>query len=246
VNVDKTILITGASSGVGASLVGHLCKNFHVIAISRRIDRMRYLFGDNPRVECHQVDLSRKEEIEVFLGSLLARYDCIPYLVNNAGVMVRKSLPELSIEEFEYSLAVNAVAPLLVLNAFLPRMRAYGFGRVINLTSGAPFNCFPGFAAYSASKGALNSLTITAAKENIEFDIKINLMSPGPVRSEMAPDAPMLPESCLPTIDFLLSLPSDGPSGSFFWLGRELPVSPDFDGVQWLAGTASDKFPRIF
>lgn len=142
-------------------------------------------------------------------------------------------------------MAVNAVAPHMILNALLPGMRRHGFGRVINLTSGAPFNCFPGFAAYSASKGALNALTITAAKENGDLDIKINLMSPGPVKSEMAPDAPMLPEACHPTADYLLSLPRDGASGRFFWLGRELPVSPDFDGVQWLAGTASDKFPLV-
>lgn len=243
--IAKTILITGASSGVGSSLVDHLRERFHVIAIARRLDRMIDSFGNDPRVECHQVDVGCRGELEDFLDDLVARHKAVPYLINNAGMMVRKPSSELDAADLERSLAVNAVAPHVILKALLPGMRAQGFGRVINLTSGAPFNCFPGFAAYSASKGALNALTITAAKENADLDIKINLMSPGPVRSEMAPEAPMPPEACHPTVDYLLSLPSNGASGKFFWLGRELPLSPDFEGVQWLAGTASDKFPLV-
>lgn len=243
--VRKVILITGASSGVGCSLVGHLRDRFHVIAIARRLDRMRVNFSNDPRVECHQIDVGCREETEDFLANLVARYEVIPYLINNAGTMVRGTVVDLDAVDLERSFAVNAIAPYVILKALLPAMRAHGFGRVINLTSGAPFNCFPGFAAYSASKAALNALTVTAAKENADMDIKINLMSPGPVRSEMAPDAPMAPAACHPTVDHLLSLPVDGASGRFFWLGRELPLSPDLDGVQWLDGTASSKFPLV-
>jgi NAD(P)-dependent dehydrogenase (short-subunit alcohol dehydrogenase family) len=243
--VPQVILITGASSGVGHSLVSHLCERFHVIAVARRHEKMTEAFSNDPRVECHRVDVGSRAELEGFLGDLLKRHEAIPYLINNAGILLRSPLAELGVEDLERSMAVNAVAPYIILNALLPGMRRQGFGRVINLTSGAPFNCFPGFAAYSASKGALNALTITAAKENVDKDIKINLMSPGPVKSEMALDAPMQPSACHPTVDHLLSLPSDGATGRFFWLGRELPLSPDFDGVQWLAGTASDRFPLV-
>ena len=243
--IPKTILITGASSGVGKSLVDHLRERFLVIAIARRLDQMNYAFGGDPRVECHQVDVGCRSELEVFLKNLLLRHGPVPYLINNAGTMVRMPSSELHVAEIERSLAVNAVAPHFILQTLLPGMRAQGFGRVINLTSGAPFNCFPGFGAYSASKGALNALTVTAAKENADLDIKINLMSPGPVRSEMAPDALMHPEACHPTVDYLLSLPSNGATGKFYWLGRELPLFPDFDGVQWLAGTASEKFTLV-
>lgn len=243
--IPQVVLITGTSSGVGFSLVNHLRERFHVIAVARRVEKMTEMFGSDPRVECHRVDVGCWQELEGFLARLVAQHGTIPYLINNAGVLTRRPLAELGVEDIERSMAVNAIAPHVILNVLLPAMRSLGFGRVINLTSGAPFNCFPGFAAYSASKGALNALTITAAKENADMDIKINLMSPGPVRSEMAPDAPMPPEACHPTVDYLLSLPSDGATGRFFWLGRELPFSPDFDGVQWLAGTASDRFPLV-
>ena len=243
--IQQTVLITGASSGVGFSLVNHLRTRFHVIAIARRLEEMTKVFGSDPMVECSRVDVGSRQELEEFLARLLEQHGSIPYLINNAGIMTRRPLAELGVDDLERSMAVNAIAPYIILNALLPGMRNIGFGRVINLTSGAPFNCFPGFAAYSASKGALNALTVTAAKENADIDIKINLMSPGPVRSEMAPDAPMLPEACHSTVDYLLSLPRNGSTGRFFWLGRELPISPDFEGVQWLAGTASDRFPVV-
>jgi NAD(P)-dependent dehydrogenase (short-subunit alcohol dehydrogenase family) len=243
--VPQVVLVTGASSGVGCSLVKHLRERFHVIAIARRIDKMTDMFGDDPRVECHRVDVESQTDLDAFLTKILKRHPVIPYLINNAGILTQKPIRDLTPDDIVRSIAINAIAPNTILKTLLPGMRERGFGRVINLTSGAPFNCFPGFGAYSASKGALNALTITAAKENEAVNIKINLMSPGPVQSEMAPDAPMQPEACHPTVDYLLSLPQDGDTGKFFWLGRQLPLFPDFEGVQWLAGTASDKFPLV-
>jgi short-subunit dehydrogenase len=245
VTVPKTVLITGASSGFGRALVSHLRKHFYIIAVARRFDRMNELFGDDPKVECFQVDLGRRFELKDFLDDLMTRHNVIPYLINNAGTMMQNSLNDIDMAEMEYSFAVNALAPCAIMKVLLPAMRRLKFGRIINLTSGAPFNCFPGFAAYSASKAALNALTVTAARENVDLDIKINLMSPGPVRTEMAPEALMEPQVAFPTVDHLLSLPKEGATGRFFWLGRELPLSPDFEGVEWLSGTASNKFPRV-
>ena len=102
--------------------------------------------------------------------------------------------------------------------------------------SGVPLNCAPGYGAYSASKAALNVFTVSAARECASCNIKINLMSPGPVRSGMAPDAPLDPSVCHPTADYLLELGADGPTGRFFWLGREIPLFPDLSGVCWLEG----------
>ena len=243
--IPKTLLITGASSGVGRALVNHLRESFHIIAVARRLDRMTELFGESPNVECCQLDLGCRSELEDFLSGLMQRHTVIPYLINNAGSMIQGSMNDLDVAKMEYSFAVNSVAPCAIMKALLPAMRCLGFGRIINLTSGAPFNCFPGFAAYSASKAALNAFTVTAARENVDLDIKINLMSPGPVRTEMAPKAHMEPAVSFPTVDYLLSLPRDGATGRFFWLGCELPLFPDFEGVEWLAGTASKKFPRV-
>jgi 3-oxoacyl-[acyl-carrier protein] reductase len=86
---------------------------------------------------------------------------------------------------------------------------------------------------------------VTAAREYADHDIKINLMSPGPVRSQMAPDAPMDPSVCHPTVDYLLGLDQGGPTGRFFWLGYEIPLFPDLEGIHWLEGRADPRFRSV-
>ena len=241
----RTVLITGASSGVGHALTHHLASDYRVIAVARRIDRLREAFGTYANVECVELDLSDSGQLREFTQGLPQRYGYIPYLINNAGVNIRVEVSELTHEQLSRSVAVNAVAPLALMQALLPQMQKENFGRIVNVTSGAPLNCFAQFGAYSASKAALNALSVTAAREYQDYNIKINLMSPGPVQSEMAPQAPMSPDVAFPTVEYLLSLPPDGPTGRFFWLGYEIPLFPDLDGIEWLEGRASSRFRKV-
>jgi NAD(P)-dependent dehydrogenase (short-subunit alcohol dehydrogenase family) len=240
-----TLLITGVSSGVGLSLVRHLSDRFHVIGLVRKLDAARESFKDLAHVSLYQVDVADQAALSACLDEVLSRHGSPSYLINNAGVNIAGSLEQLQRSDLELSLAVNFLAPALIMKRLLPAMKASNFGRIINITSGAPLNCFAGYAAYSASKAALNALTVTAAREHETLNIKINLMSPGPVRSNMAPNAPMDPSVCHPTVDYLLNLPADGPTGRFFWLGYEIPLAPDLEGVQWLEGKASDRFRKV-
>lgn len=243
--MDKVILITGASSGVGLSIARYLSGEYRVIAVARRMDRLRKEFADNFHVEAYRMDLSNKSEVVQGIGDIVERYGFIPYLINNAGINMKASVSDLDAGQVMQSLQVNAISPLIILKKLLPAMKSHNFGRVINITSGAPLNCFPEYGAYSASKGALNALTITAAKECSDLNIKINLMSPGPVRSEMAPNAPMDPSACHPTVDYLLGLDEDGPTGRFFWLGYEIPLFPNLEGIRWLEGKADGSFKKV-
>ena len=244
-SIESRILLTGASSGVGRSLVHHLKDRFEVVAVARRLDRMRNEFGDDEMVHCHRLDLADSANLTDRLDDLTDRYRPIPYLINNAGVNLDARVEDLDDEAVTQSFRVNAFAPLTLMQKVLPEMQKRGFGRIINVTSGAPLNCFPEDAAYSASKGARNAFTVTAARENADANIKINLMSPGPVETEMAPEAPMEPSACHPTVDYLLNLDEDGPTGRFFWLGYQLPLFPDLDGVEWLGGEASDQYKQV-
>ncbi len=144
-----------------------------------------------------------------------------------------------------HSFNTNAYAPMILMKKLLVEMKQRNYGRIINVTSGAPLNCFPGYAAYSASKAYLNAITVTAAKELAEQNIKINLMSPGPVQTEMAPNATLPVDICFPTVNYLLNLDADGVTGKFFWLGYEVPLFPELDGVNWLEGNANGKLKRV-
>lgn len=241
----SALLLTGISSGVGLSLARHLSARFDVIGIVRKADVARDALADTPNVRLYVADLSDAAALNSCLDEICAVHGTPSYLINNAGVNVPGRLESLDMAQFNLSLQVNCVAPLAIMQRLLPSMVARDFGRVINITSGAPLNCFPGYAAYTASKASLNAVTVTAAREYEGQNIKINLMSPGPVRSNMAPNAPMDPVVCHPTVDYLLSLPADGPTGRFFWLGYEIPLFPNLDGVQWLEGKAADNFRRV-
>lgn len=239
------LLITGASSGVGLSLAEHLAERFEVIAVARRLERMEEKLGKRAGVTLRRADLSQPCEVTRLMEWINAEYGYIPYVINNAGVNIRGTIEALSPDQMTHSLMVNALAPLAILRGLLPEMKRNNFGRIINVTSGAPLNCFPEFAAYSASKAALNALTVTCAKECAELNIRINLMSPGPVRTEMAPHASMDPCVCHATAEYLLDLDEQGPTGRFFWLGYEIPLAPNLDGIDWMGGKADGRFKRV-
>jgi NAD(P)-dependent dehydrogenase (short-subunit alcohol dehydrogenase family) len=238
----KILLITGASSGVGLSLARYLSDRYEVVAVARRLENMQEALASRPNVTIRQADLSQPAEVEKLVSWLNTEFGHIPYVINNAGVNIRGAIDALSPDQVTRSMMVNAMAPLAILRGLLPAMKSNNFGRVINVTSGAPLNCFPEFSAYSASKGALNALTVTCAKECAALNIRINLMSPGPVRTEMAPNASMDPSVCHPTVDYLLNLDKAGPTGRFFWLGYEIPLFPNLEGVDWMGGKADARF----
>lgn len=241
----KVILVTGGSSGVGRMIVETLSfsNNNIVITLARRVDRLKEYFSNRENVFCYGVDLSNLSDVYSAMDQISKKHGAVSYIINCAGVMKAGMVEESSVEDLNYSICVNAYAPIEIIKYFLPKMKEQNFGRVINLTSGAPLNCFPNYSAYSVSKGVLNALTVTLAKELNTFNIKINLMSPGPVRSEMAPDAPMEPEVCLPTLKYLMDESTE--SGCFFWLGYKIPLSPDLGNIDWLRGKGSDKTIKV-
>lgn len=240
-----TLLLTGASSGIGRSLAAHLAGEYRVLALARRYDRMERAFADEPDVVPHELDLADPDGVVETVRGLREEYGPIEYAINNAGVNVGGQVTELTAEELHRSLQVNAVAPVQIARELLPSMRERNFGRIVNVTSGAPLNCPPGAAAYTGSKAALNAFTVTAAAEHDDRDVKINLLSPGPCRTEMAPDAPLEPSACHPTVDYLLNLDADGPTGRFFWLGHEVPLFPELGDVEWEAGEPGDELDPV-
>jgi len=240
---NKNILITGGSSGVGCLLVKELSKNNNVITLARRIDKLNQLFGDNPNVKTFKADLADLTDLNNVLHEIdkeVNGFDCI---VNCAGVMTSGSIDNLTISDYTRSLNVNAISPLIIVKHYLHYMKNNNFGRIINFTSGAPLNCFANYSAYSASKAFLNSWTVTLGRELKDYNIKINIMSPGPVKTEMAPNATLPAEICLPTFFYLLDTVET--SSSFYWLGYKVPLSPDLEGVDWLHGIGNEKLTKI-
>jgi NAD(P)-dependent dehydrogenase (short-subunit alcohol dehydrogenase family) len=227
------LLLTGASSGIGRSLARRFAGEYHVLALARRIERMEREYADEPWVTPYELDLAEAGAIPETLDALADEHGPIRHVINNAGINRGGEMATVDVADLRESMQVNAVAPVQILQCLLPEMREADFGRVVNVTSGAPLNCPAGAGAYSASKAALNTYTRTAARENDDRNVKINLMSPGPCRTEMAPDAPLEPSACHSTAAHLLELDADGPTGEFFWLDHRVPLRPDLSGTDW-------------
>jgi NAD(P)-dependent dehydrogenase (short-subunit alcohol dehydrogenase family) len=203
------------------------------------------LFDEDENIHTYELDLAKTSQIEKRMSEIRSNYGPILYVINNAAVNYGGTVEEVEEQPMLFSLRVNVIAPIKILQELLPAMKSHDFGRIINITSGAPLDIPDGAIPYTSSKAALNTSTVAAAQEFDEYDIKINLMSPGPTRSEMAPEAPLSPTACHPTVDYLLSLDETGPTGRFFWLGNEVPLFPDLGDVDWESGTPSAQMTRV-
>ena len=242
---EKTMIITGASSGVGKSLVEYFSNQMNIIAIARRIEKMQKHFANIPNITCYKCDLANVNDINNIFTEIMSKHGFIGYLINNAGVNISNLFVDTTPDDFETSIAVNFTASITTMKCLLPEMINNNFGRIVNVTSGAPLNNFNGFGAYSASKSALNSITLTLAKEMAYKNIKVNLMSPGPVKSEMSPDMTLEPSICHPTANYLINMDAKGESGKFFWLGYKVPMFSDLSDTDWLNGIPGKNMVQI-
>ena len=129
----------------------------------------------------------------------------VDVLVNNAGFSTRTVITRLTDDEWDRSLAVNLTGPMYLIRELVPGMKQAGWGRIVNVTSGAGMHGMPGFSAYAAAKGGIVGLTFTLAMELARFGIKVNALSPAALTDmlrQLPPELldPMV-EAGLPTVE---------------------------------------------
>ncbi|AEI41965.1 SDR family oxidoreductase [Paenibacillus mucilaginosus] len=191
----KAALVTGASRGIGRGIAERLARDGAVVAIhygSRRDaaeEAAARIQAEGGTAFPVGADLGSLESIEAMWGQLdaklteltgEARFDI---LVNNAGIGTRGKIGETTEAMFDELMTVNVKAPFFLIQGALPRMR--DGGRIINISSGVTRIAYPDLAAYNMTKGALNTLTLTLAKELGPRGITVNAILPGIVDTEM-------------------------------------------------------------
>ncbi len=187
--MDKIVLITGASSGIGEATARVLAEaGMTMVLGARRTDRLDRLraeiteAGGTARV--HRLDVTDREDVVAFARAALAEFGRIDVLVNNAGVMPLSPLASLKVQEWEQMVDVNIKGVLWGIAAVLPAMNAQGFGHIVNIASIGGLQVSPTAAVYCATKFAVRAISDGLRQENDR--IRVTSVCPGVVESELA------------------------------------------------------------
>ncbi len=217
----RIALVTGANRGLGLAIAKGLSaiKNVHVLAAARRAkDAQAAADGIGNETVGVELNLSDPLSIESQALKIVADHGSIDILVNNAGILIPGTGMDIGPAEVVESLMVNTVAPFALIRALGPGMRARGWGRIVNVSSGwGSFDeGLSGPTAYAVSKAALNAMTLSLAA-TLGLAVKINAACPGWVRTRMGGQiATNSPAEGADTPIWLATLPDDGPTGGFF------------------------------
>lgn len=161
-------------------------------------------------------ELSEFDQIEKMLAEIEAKGTQIDIVLNNAGLQIayRDEYLKTPMSDYEISFKINTMAPMLICYHFLPKMEERGFGRIVNTSSGIQLD--PQQAGYSASKAALDKVTVDLGSKYEGTDIILSLADPGWCRTDLGGEkAPNDPASAIPGV-VVGAFVDDGISGRWF------------------------------
>ncbi|MEV4604620.1 SDR family oxidoreductase [Amycolatopsis sp. NPDC049253] len=183
----KTVIVTGASSGIGASTARRLHEaGARPVLAARRADRLATLGDELGGALAVPTDVTDPAQVAALVAATLERHGRIDGLVNNAGAGLHGPLDQVDPAAFGATLQLNVVGLLAVTQAVLPAMRQQGFGRIVNISSGTTRRVAVGVGAYAASKSAVNMLSAVLTRELAADGIAVSLLLPSITATEFA------------------------------------------------------------
>lgn len=185
-----TVLLTGASSGIGAATARMLAKRGAVLGlVARRQDKLEEVLadcqGNSPDSWIAVADLSDYAAAEGVVRQALERWGSIDVLLNNAGAPKRRNVRDLNPDEVEATMRINFFSPMRMMLAVLPSMLERKRGTIVNVGSMAGRIGVPTEAAYSASKFAIGGWTEACALDLAGSGVELRLISPGAFETEI-------------------------------------------------------------
>lgn len=223
---ERIALVTGANRGIGYEICRQLGAAGMTVILTARDPQKGQSAADALRSEGHnivyqQLEVADAVSVNAARDVVRSRFGRLDVLVNNAAILLDegRSVFNVDVETLRRTLEVNVLGAFIVSQAFIPLMRENGYGRVVNVSSGAGSITEMGSyaPAYSTSKAALNAMTRIFANVVDGRTIKVNAMCPGWVQTDMGGrGAPRSPAEGADTALWLATLPADGPHNGFF------------------------------
>ncbi len=204
--VGKTALITGGGKGIGKSISKTFAKQGANVVITSRTEAdvqetAREIDSAGGKCLPVEADVSNQADVNRLVEASRNAFGKVDILVNNAGISKESPFMELSLSDWDEMLNINLMGVVYCTRAVLPEMRARREGAIINIASAAGLRGLPGSSAYSASKAAVIALTQSLGDEVGPDNIRVNVICPGPIKTEM------LDQSAVK--DFVIQNPND-------------------------------------
>ena len=194
----KVVVITGASSGLGAAAARHLSAlGASVVLGARRVERIlslaKELAGSGAKALAIATDVTRYDQVKGLVDAAVQAYGRVDVMINNAGLMPHSPLERLKIDDWDRTIDVNIKGVLYGIAAVLPYMKQQQSGHIINVSSVAGHKVTPGGAVYAATKHAVRALSEGLRLEVKPYNIRTTVISPGAVATEL-PDSVTEPD----------------------------------------------------
>lgn len=196
---NKTILVTGAGSGIGAATVRRLFEEGASIAAAdvrkEELEKIVAEFQGSERVTGVVVDISNRDQVGAFVSGAVERFGQLHGLVNSAGIRGVGNVLDTSIETWERVLSVNLEGTFNMCQAFALAVKEANTtgAAIVNLSSGAGLRGVPNRLPYVASKYGITGITATMAMELAPYGVRVNAVAPGMIRTPMT--APMFQDA---------------------------------------------------
>ena len=182
--MNQLVIITGASSGIGAATAKAFSKaGYPLLLLARRLDKMEALAL--PNALCRQTDVLDRDALKAAIAEAEAKFGPAEFLINNAGIMLNGDPAKQSPEEWDRMIDVNLKGVMNGIHAVLPAMVARQSGTIVNIGSIAGRKTFGAHSVYCGTKFGVHAITETIREEVSQKNVRLITIAPGMVGTEL-------------------------------------------------------------
>ena len=190
----QVVIVTGGARGIGEGICKVFCNEGATVAIWDVIDEgiktAESIKKTGGKIFFQKVDVTNQESVNGAVEEIITDYKRIDVLINNAGIIRDKSFSKMTRDHWDQVINVNINSLYVTCQAVLPHMKEAGYGRIISASSINAFQGAFGQANYAASKAAITGFTRALCKETGRYNITVNAVAPGFIKSEMSDSMP--------------------------------------------------------